>query len=79
MLTFIFPEVESVLLVGDDFLQVDDVLVVELAQDLDLSDGRDRKAFLLILQPHLLQGHQVCNRERARIESNTTTSVSPGS
>jgi len=28
---------------GDDFLEVDDVLVLELLQDLDLADGRDRE------------------------------------
>lgn len=57
--TFVLLEVQCVLFVCDDLLHVDHAAVVELAEDLDLSDGRDGEALLLIVQTHLLQSHQL--------------------
>lgn len=45
--------------VRDDLLHVDDAAVDELPQDFDLPDGRDGESFLLIVQAHLLQSHQL--------------------
>lgn len=47
--TFVLFEVESVLFVSDDFFHVNNAAVVELSQDLDLSDGSDGETFLLII------------------------------
>lgn len=61
-------EVKSILLVCDDLHEVDDVRVVELAEDFDLSDGCDGKSLLLILQSYLLQCHKVtCTPHRAHV------------
>ena len=51
---FFFPEVHSVLFIRDDFFEAYDVLMLKLPQDLDLTDGRDGKTFLLVLQPDFL-------------------------
>ena len=64
--TFVFLEVERVLLVGDDLLQVDDVLVIQLPQNLDLAHRRDGKALLLVLQANLLQRHHLTYSEETR-------------
>ena len=64
--TFVFLEVERVLLVGDDLLQVDDVLVIQLPQNLDLAHRRDGKAFFLVLQTNLLQRHHLTYSEETR-------------
>lgn len=56
--TFILFKVERILLVSDDFLHVDNTAVFELTQDLDLSDGCDGEALLLIVQTHFFQSHQ---------------------
>lgn len=54
----VLAELERVLLVGDDFTQVDNVLVVQLTEDFDFAYSRNREPFLLMLQANLLQGHQ---------------------
>ena len=46
---------EAHLLVRHDLLETDDVLVTQLTQDLDFSDGRDGETLLLVLQPDLLE------------------------
>ena len=46
---------EAHLLVRHDLLETDDVLVTQLTQDLDFSDGRDGEPLLLVLQPDLLE------------------------
>ena len=61
--TFVFLEVERVLLVGDDLFQVDDVLVIQLPQNLDLAHRRDGKALLLVLQANLLQRYHLTYSE----------------
>ena len=50
---FFLPEVHRRLFVRDDLLQVDDVLVSQLAEDLDLADCSDGETFLLVLQADL--------------------------
>lgn len=55
--TFIILEIESVFLVRDNLLHVYDALVVELSQNLNLSDGCDWEALLFIVQPNFLQSH----------------------
>lgn len=57
--TFVFLEVQCILLVGDDLLQVDNVGVVQLPEDLDFPYSCDGKTLLLIFQAHLLQSHQL--------------------
>ena len=57
--TFVLLEVECILLVSDNLLHVDHTAMVQLPQDLDLSDGRDGEALLLIIQAHFLQGNQL--------------------
>ena len=57
--TFVLLEVERILLVSDDLFHVDHTAMVQLPQDLDLSDGRDGEALLLIVQAHFLQGNQL--------------------
>lgn len=57
--TFVFLEVQCILLVGDDLLQVDNVGVVQLPEDLDFPYSCDGKTLLLIFQSHLLQSHQL--------------------
>ena len=59
VVTFVLLEVERILLVSDDLLHVDHTAMVQLPQDLDLSDGRDGKALLFIVQAHFLQGNQL--------------------
>lgn len=60
--TFIFAKVQGILLVCDDLHEVDDALVVQLPQDLDFSDSRDREALFLVLKTHFLQGNKLtCN------------------
>ena len=54
-LTSVFAEVNCVLLVRDDLFQVDDGWVVQLTENLDLSDGGDRESLLLILETNFLQ------------------------
>jgi hypothetical protein len=39
----------------DDLLEVDDVLVVQLLEDFDLADGRDREALALVVHADLLE------------------------
>ena len=51
------PEVHGLLFVGDYLHEVDYIGVLELPQDLYLTNGRDREAFLLIFQAHLFQRH----------------------
>lgn len=41
---------------GDDLLELDNVLVVELLEDLDLPYRRDREAFALVVHADLLEG-----------------------
>lgn len=48
-LTFVLFKVKCVLLVGDDFLHVDNTAVFELPQDLNLSDGCDWESLLFIV------------------------------
>ena len=67
-LTLVVSELERVLLVGDDLVQLDDVRMVELAQDLDLAHGSDGEPFLLVLQPDLLQRHQAPCHHRRRTQ-----------
>lgn len=55
--TFIILEIKSIFLVCDNFFHVYDALVVELSQNLNLSDGCDWEALLFIVQSNLLQGH----------------------
>lgn len=55
--TFIILEIQSVFLVRDDLLHVYDALVVELSQNLNLSDGCDWEALFLIVQSDLFQSH----------------------
>jgi hypothetical protein len=57
--SLVLSKIDGVLLVRHYLPQVDDVLVVELSQDLYLSDGGDGEALLLVLESHLLQGHQL--------------------
>lgn len=57
--TFIVLKVQRVLFVCDNLLHVDDALVVELSQDLDLPDGGDGEALLLVVQSDLLQRHHL--------------------
>jgi hypothetical protein len=40
---------------GDDLLELDNVLVVELLQNLDLAYGRDGEAFALVVHADLLE------------------------
>ena len=39
----------------DDLLELDDVLVVQLLEDFDLADGRDREALALVVHADLLE------------------------
>ena len=55
----VLSEIKRVLLVRHNLFQVDDVAMVELAQDLDLAYGRDRKSLLLVLETYLLQRYHV--------------------
>jgi len=55
--TFVILEIQSILLVRDDLLHVYDALVVELPQNLNLSDGGDREALLFVVQTNFLQSH----------------------
>ena len=64
----VFAELESVLLVGDNLDHVDNVGMLQLSQDLDLADGRDRETFFLVLQLHALQGDQLLSLDVARFE-----------
>lgn len=57
--TFVLLEIQCILLVCDDLLHVDHAAVDELPQDFDLADGRDGESFLLVVQAHLLQSHQL--------------------
>ena len=50
----VLAKVDGLLFVGDDFLELDDVLVLDLAQDLDLSDGGDWETLFLVLETNLL-------------------------
>lgn len=52
--TFIVFEVESILLICDDLLHVDDALVVQLSQYFNLSDGSNREALFFIVQSDFL-------------------------
>ena len=70
--TFVVLEVQSVLFVRDDLLHVDNALVVELSEDLDLPDGGDREALLLVVQANLLQSHHLSWRTRGRPTSRNT-------
>lgn len=56
--TFVLFKVESILLVSDNLLHVDNTAVFELPQDLDLSNGCDWETLLFIVQTHFLQSHQ---------------------
>ena len=64
-LTFIFSKIHSFLFIGDNLFQVHYTGVIQLSEDLDLSNSRYRKTFLLILQPNLLQGNQfTCSKQK---------------
>ena len=54
----VFAEVNGILLVRTDLHELHHVVVVELAEDLDFTDGRDGEAFFLILQTHFFQSHE---------------------
>ena len=60
-LTLALSEVHRVDLIADDLFQVHNVLVIQLPQNLDLSDGSDGEPLLLLLivRSHHLQRHQV--------------------
>lgn len=63
--TFVLLEIQCILFVCDNLLHVDHAAVDELPQDFDLADGRDGESFLLIVQAHLLQSHQLtCRPQR---------------
>lgn len=47
--TFVILEIQSILLIRDDLLHIDDALVVELPKDLDLPDSGDGKALFLVV------------------------------
>ena len=49
----IFAEVHSVSFVRADFFEVDDRLVVQLAENLDFTHGRDWEALLFVFQTNL--------------------------
>ncbi len=74
-LTFVLPEVDSFDLVGDDLLEIDNVLVAELLQDLDLSYGRDGEPLSFRvrcpnhLQRHYLSAGRVCRFEDFSVSS----------
>lgn len=59
-------EVNGILLVRHNFLEVDNVFVVELLENLNFSHSCDGKALLLVLQPHFLQGNHfiVCKEQK---------------
>ena len=52
----VFAEVHSVSFVRADFFEVDDRLVIELAENFDFTDGRYRKPFFLVFQSNLRTG-----------------------
>mmetsp|Transcript_47468 Transcript_47468/g.154062 ORF Transcript_47468/g.154062 Transcript_47468/m.154062 type:complete len:242 (-) Transcript_47468:444-1169(-) len=52
---------------GHNLVQANDVLVVEHLEDLDLADGRDREALLLVVHPHPLERHNLTRLARARL------------
>ena len=53
-LTLIATEIMSCSFICDDLQEVDNVWMVKLTKDLDLTDGRYREAFLFILQAYFL-------------------------
>lgn len=53
------PKVHSILLVGDNLSQVDNVFMVQLSQYLDLTHRGDGEPFLLILESDFLKGDQL--------------------
>jgi hypothetical protein len=56
--TFVSFEVERILFVRDDFQQTDNVRMVKLAEDLDLSNSSDWKPIKLVFEANLLQGNE---------------------
>ena len=57
--TFVLFKVQRILLVCDNLMEPDYTVMVQLPEDLDLSDCCDWKALFLIVRPHLLQCHQL--------------------
>lgn len=57
--TFVLFKVQRILFIRDNLFHVDDAAVLELSQDLDLSNGCDGETFLFIVQTHFLQSHQL--------------------
>lgn len=57
-LTVVFPEIHCVPFVGNDLFKIDDVLVIQLAQDFYLAYGRYRETFFLIFKTNFLQRNQ---------------------
>ena len=43
--------------------------MVQLSENLDLTDSRDRKAFLFVVEAHLLQGYHLTRFYLARFEN----------
>lgn len=62
--TLAFPEVYCVDLIADNLLQVHNVLMIQLTQNLDLSDSGDGESFLLLLVvcSHHFQCHQLTSQ-----------------
>lgn len=61
----VLAEVDRLLLVGDDLAELHDVLVVQLTENFDFSNGRDGKPFLLVFEADFLQRHDLFGVEIA--------------
>lgn len=61
----VLAEVDRLLLVGDDLAELHDVLVVQLTENFDFSNGRDWKPFLLVFEADFLQRHDLFGIEIA--------------
>ena len=64
--TFIFLEVECISLISDNLDESDNVCMIQLAENLDLTNCSDWKPFHLIFQPDFLQSNNISCRHQNR-------------
>lgn len=56
--TFVLAEIKSILLVCHYFIKLYDVMMVQLSQDLDFSNGSDGESFFFVFKSNLLQRNE---------------------